>query len=265
MSFIKNRMDEIKSMNRIGFMGHVVAGFPDIETSFQAAMGISEGGADFLEIQFPFSDPFADGPLIENACIKALDNGIKIEDCFNLARRVAENSGSIVLIMTYGNIIFKYGVRKFIERAAKTGVKGVIIPDLPPENDENLLKYCHEFDVSPILLAAPGNDSERIRYLSDIGDGFIYTVARVGTTGKKTEIDTDVREWLEKVREYSSLPTAVGFGINSSEQVKKLEEYCDIAIAGSYFVKSISEACEKGDDILSTLKEKTSELLDINT
>jgi len=263
MRKLAEKLKEIKNKDKIGFMGHVVAGYPDLETSYEAAMGISEGGADFLEIQFPFSDPFADGPTIENASVVSLKNGIKISDCFNLAEKIAKNCESSVLIMTYGNIAFSYGIEKFVKKSEEIGVDGFIIPDIPPENDEGLSVLCEKNDLSMIYLAAPGNSAERIEYLSEKGNGFIYTVARTGITGKKTEITGEVTEWLNFVRKNSKLPIAVGFGINSSNQIKNLKPYCDIAIAGSYFVRKITECHKNGDDVRKTLKTKTVQLLNV--
>jgi len=261
MNKMQKKIKEIKQDGRIGFMGHVIAGFPSLEISYNAAMGISKGGADFIEIQFPFSDPFADGPTIEDACTTSLANGTKIENCFQLTKKIVKNSNSSILIMTYGNIIFKYGVENFLERASKIGVEGVIIPDIPPENDENLIIECEKYNIAPILLAAPGNNKDRIEYLAKIGKGFIYTVARTGITGNKTEINEDVIEWLDLVRNSSKLPMAVGFGINSSDQIKNLKNYCDITIAGSYFVKEISNGVINNLDIEKYLKQKTEILL----
>jgi len=261
MNIIENKIEMIKSEKRMGFMGHVVAGYPNMETSYNAALGISAGGADFIEVQFPFSDPFADGPAIENACIKSLENGLKTEECFNLTERIVKDSSSAILIMTYGNIAFKYGLEKFLKRAHEIGVCGVIIPDLIPESDEGLIDLCQKYDLYPIMLAAPGNGSDRIEFLSRVGKGFIYTVARAGTTGNNTEINPEVVQWLEKVRNNSILPSAVGFGINSNQQIRNLSNHCDIAIAGSHFVREIEHAVGNQLDVREHLKFKTSELL----
>ena len=263
MERMNEKLKLIKNENRLGFMGHVIAGYPNFNSSYEAAIGISKGGADFLEIQFPFSDPFADGPTIEKASAVSLNNGIKISDCFDLTEKIIKNCKSSVLIMTYGNIAFNYGIKKFVEKSMEIGVEGFIIPDIPPENDEGLCTLCSENNLALIFLAAPGNSKKRINYLSKIGNGFIYTVARTGITGKKTEINEDVKKWLSFVRENSELPTAVGFGIKSSKQIEALSPYCDIAIAGSYFVKEITNCFNNNLNIQEELRKKTEELLNL--
>ena len=167
MKRMNEKLKTIKNENRLGFMGHVIAGYPDFDSSYEAAIGISKGGADFIEIQFPFSDPFADGPTIEKASAVSLNNGIKIADCFDLTEKIIKNCESSVLIMTYGNIAFNYGIKEFVEKSKEIGVEGFIIPDIPPENDEDLCKLCSANELALIFLAAPGNSEKRINYLSN--------------------------------------------------------------------------------------------------
>src|SRR6056297_2569875 len=141
--------------------------------------------------------------------------------------------------MTYANIIYKYGIEAFVKRAAAMGVQGLIIPDLPPENDEGYIEMCKKNDICPILLAAAGNTAERIRFLSERGGGFLYTVARSGVTGQKTQMGQPVLEWIKKVKQNSKLPIAVGFGISTPEQINRLNPICDLTIAGSFFTREI--------------------------
>jgi tryptophan synthase alpha chain len=209
---------------------------------------------DFLEIQFPFSDPFADGPIIEGACYTALENGFKIEKGFNLVGEITKASEIPVFIMTYGNIIFKYGIEKFIIKAKENGVSGFIIPDIPPEQDEGLNDLIRKHGLTNILLVTPSCDAKRIKYISGICSGFLYTVMRRGITGKKTDIDHEVNDYLELVKANSSMPIAVGFGIQSKDQIKYLENKADIAIAGSYLVKAISDAYKNKENISEKLK-----------
>jgi tryptophan synthase alpha chain len=261
MTGIENKIKQLKSENRTGLMGHIVAGFPDIDTSYAAACGIVAGGADFLEIQFPFSDPFADGPVIEAASTHSLKNGITIEECFTLTSKVVENTSIPILIMTYANIIFHYRIDNFIKKAKAIGVTGIIIPDLPPENDEGLLSACRKYNISPILLLAPGNDAMRIHKISQLGNGFVYTVARSGITGKNTDLNETTLQWIDKVKTNSTLPYGVGFGINSPEQVKQLRGRCDLIIVGSYFTKEIGKLFEKKENVFNGLKKHTEYLL----
>jgi tryptophan synthase alpha chain len=260
---IDNKIKDIIIDKRIGFMGHIIASYPDYNNSLNAALGICESGADFLEIQFPFSDPTADGTAIVEACNDSLNKGFKIEDGFKLVEEVATKTKTIVLIMSYANLIFKYGVERFVRRAVTANASGLIIPDLPIENDEQLNDICKANNIANILLVAPGSDKERIKKISSIGDGFLYTVARRGITGNKTEIDDETKKWLKLVKDNSKLPIAVGFGIQNKEQIKQLKDYCQIVIIGSHFVKIIKEAYQKGDDLKVRLFNETTELLGI--
>jgi tryptophan synthase alpha chain len=246
---INDAVDRIKYEKEIGFMGHIIAGYPDFKSSLDAALGICKAKADFLEIQFPFSDPFADGPTIEEACYKSIENGFTIEKGFSFIREVSGKTDTALLVMTYGNIIFKYGIEKFIVIAKESGASGLIIPDIPVENDEGLNTLCEKHGLVNIILATPGADAERIRYLSGKGKGFLYTVIRRGITGKKTEIGDDVNQWLDLVKKNSSLPIAAGFGVQSREQIDFLKGKADIAIVGSFFVKKIREAYDDKKDI----------------
>jgi tryptophan synthase alpha chain len=252
---------KIKYEKEIGLMGHIIAGYPDTKTSFDAAVGICEAGADFLEIQFPFSDPFADGPTIEEACYKSLENGFTVDKGFEFAKELSSKTTTVILIMTYGNIIYKYGIEKFIIMAKDSGVQGLIIPDIPLESDEGLNALCERHGLVNIMLATPGADAKRIKFLSGNGKGFLYTVIRRGITGKKTEIGKDVDEWLKLVKDNSGLPIAAGFGVQSREQIEFLKGKADIAIVGSYFVKKIKEFHDEKADMKKEMNSITSELI----
>ncbi|HOJ63563.1 MAG TPA: tryptophan synthase subunit alpha [Spirochaetota bacterium] len=239
-----NRIDEKLSLlnnKKIGFMGHIVACFPDYDKSLIAANAICKGGADFIEVQFPFSDPTADGPTIEEACYIAIENGFTVNKGFDLTEKIIKNNDTAVLIMTYANIIFKYGIDRFLNKARDIGVSGVIVPDLLPEQDEGLNTLCKKNGIHNILIATPGDIPERIKELSYIGSGFLYTVMRRGITGKKTDITEETENWLKMVKSNSNLPVAAGFGIQSRSQIESLIGKADIAVVGSYFVKKIKE------------------------
>lgn len=261
MKTVNDIIETMKTTNKTRLMGHIIGGYPTIETSIQAGLGICKGGADFLEVQFPFSDPFADGPTIENACYESLQNGFKVENGFEIIKKLSSRTNTAILAMTYANIIFKYGIKEFLTRAKESGASGLIIPDLPPEADEGLMEYAGEMDLTVILLITPGTGAERIQYLNSIGQGFLYTVARRGITGKKTEITGDVQEWFNFVKANTTLPIAAAFGINSNDQVKALKETAEIMVVGSHFVKTITGAVENKSDVEAVLKKATETLL----
>jgi tryptophan synthase alpha chain len=258
---INNAIERIKKTGRIGFMGHVIAGYPNYSSSLEAAIGICQAETDFLEVQFPFSDPAADGPVIESACYEAINKGFTVDRGFKLIKDIHKHVKTPILIMTYANIIFKYGLKKFIEKAKEADAAGLIIPDLPVENDEGMNELCRAKKIANIMIAAPGASEQRVRQLSAAGSGFLYTVARRGITGEKSVINKDAEEWFKLVRANSKLPLAIGFGIRTYEQIKSLEKYCEIAIVGSHLVEIIKKSYEKGLDIRRKLKKATNELL----
>ena len=177
---IKDKLKEIRAANRIGLMGHIVASFPSYNDSIEAASGICEGGADLLEVQFPFSDPSADGPTIEGASYRALDAGFKTAQGFEIVRNLATSTKTAILIMTYGNIVYRYGVEKFVDKALECGAAGLIIPDFPPELDENLIEICRQKGLDNVLIAAPGRRcrSREIPFAEDAFDALYRRSAR---------------------------------------------------------------------------------------
>ncbi|HNZ27103.1 MAG TPA: tryptophan synthase subunit alpha [Spirochaetota bacterium] len=261
MNKIDEKINALKKSNKFGFMGHFIAGFPDIPTSIKAAKGICRAGIEFLEVQFPFSDPTADGPTIEGACYKSLENGFTVAKGFEIARELASTTDTAIIVMTYANIVFRYGTNLFISKVKEVGASGIIIADMPPEYDEGIIELCKQNDLRIILICAPGASSERIRQLSEKGSGFLYTAMRRGITGRKTDISEETAEWLKKVRSNSILPIAAAFGIRSKEQIDLLRDMSDIAVCGSYFVKKIEEAVQNGLDVEETLYKTVKELI----
>lgn len=239
-------------------MGHIVGGYPDKDSSIQVGLGIIEGGASFLEVQFPFSDPNADGPIIENACNEALKRKISIEDGFDIVQTLAKKTKAKILIMTYANIAYTYGIESFVRKAKSCGAKGLIIPDLVMENDEDLRKISQKYDIDVVELITIGMSEKRIKKLSKTSCEFVYVVARSGITGNKTEINQEVLDWINFVKSHCDKKIALGFGIQSSTQIKALKDKVDIVVAGSYFVKKTS-LIQK--DFKNALKKYTQELL----
>lgn len=259
---IEDKIKDIRTNKKIGLMGHIVAGFPDIKTSLNAALGICEGGADFLEVQFPFSDPTADGSTIEGACYTALSEGFKVDGGFGIVKKLTDSVDIPVFIMTYANIVYRYDIEKFIMKAKESGCSGLIIPDMPLDNDEGLNELCIKHRIANIFVVAPGADKMRIKELSQAGSGLLYTVARRGITGRKTQISGEVEDWIKFVKNNSSLPIATGFGIQSKEQIKELVGKSDIAVVGSFFVNAIRDAVKNGEDVNKKLFSLTKNLID---
>lgn len=233
-------------MKEIALMGHIIAGYPNFQKSLEAALGIALGGASFLEVQFPFSDPNADGEVIRNACEESLKLGFNTDLGFILLqmlhKKLLENNRQTkLLIMTYANILFAYGIESFLKRAKECGVFGLIVPDLSLQNDENLFCLAKKFGLENIALLAPYTPPLRIKKLTQKSGSFVYVVARNGTTGDCTQINPELLAYIHKVKNNCNKPIALGFGIQSKEQIMALRGIVPIVVVGSAFVKTISQ------------------------
>ncbi len=239
--------DSLSAQPKPQLMGHIIAGYPSFESSLYAALGICQAGASYLEVQFPFSDPNADGSVIEEACNKSIAQGFKVAQGFKLLHTLSQHINqdnkqpTRLIIMTYANLIFHYGIEAFIKEAKKCGVWGIIAPDLPIESDESLRILAKKHHIRIISLIAPKVSISRIKKIAKISDEIVYVVARAGITGEKTHIDKALFEWIRLIQKHCKKPIALGFGINSYEQVAALKDKVDIIVAGSYFVRFISE------------------------
>jgi tryptophan synthase alpha chain len=232
-----NPIDNIFS-NRSGLklMTHVVAGYPDLETSVRLITVMAESGADLIEIQIPFSDPLADGPTISTANQAALDNGITPEDCFRLVKNLTQVIDTPLLFMTYANIAFNMGLEHFIQRSRLCGISGLIIPDLPFDENNRYREIALDYGCYPIPVVSPGMDRQRLTNILDGAAGFVYTTLRVGITGARKQIDERGLGFLDTLKDCTSLPIAAGFGISSADMVKQLENRADAAVIGSFII-----------------------------
>lgn len=222
-------------------MTHIVLGYPSFDTNREVIRQMVENGVDCIEMQIPFSEPMADGPVIVRANQEALKNGTKVADCLAFAAEMAATHDIPFLFMTYYNIIFKYGEKPFFAKARECGIKGCIVPDLPPEEGESFLQLAAEYDIAPILIFAPTSTDERMRVLASHGRGFIYCVARRGVTGTKSVIGQEVTDYLQRCRQATSLPLAVGFGIQDRDDVAALVGKADMAVIGSQTIRLVDE------------------------
>lgn len=221
----------------IGLIGHVIGGYPDKKTCLDSLGVMTSSGVSLAEVQIPFSEPIADGPLFMQANHEALASGVTVEDSFLVVKSFANEIPLVV--MTYANIVYAMGERQFIESVAKNGARGIIIPDWPVEIAQELLKACKDYGVSWIPIIPPNASQDRMRLLLDHGGGFVYAVARAGVTGQKSEFTDDLASRLREIREHSDLPIAVGFGVSSAEDVKQLKPIADYAIVGSAAMRAL--------------------------
>jgi len=220
-------------------MTHIVLGYPSLDVNREVIKQMVENGVDCIEMQIPFSEPMADGPVILKANQDSLAAGTKVTDCFTFAAEIVQEHDIPFLFMTYYNIIFKYGEEAFFKQAAECGLKGFIVPDLPPEMGESFLALAQKYQLAPILIYAPTSTDERMQELATYGNGFIYCVARRGVTGKKSEFDKDFDSYLARCRASTTLPLAVGFGIQSKEDIEALKGKADMAVIGSRTIKLV--------------------------
>lgn len=240
-------------------MAHLVANYPDENTAFTVAKSLVAGGASILEIQLPFSDPNADGPLIQNACSLTLEKGFKTKDAFNFIKKVHNAFPEITIyIMSYGSLAFTPGIRNFCKTASECGVKGMIIPDLPFDNDEGLTQACKEFGMENIPVAAYGMSDERLCKMTSFGFKHIYAALRAGITGTQTKINDSTLDFIKKVSA-GGAKVFGGFGIQNGEQSKILSPYVDAVVAGSVFVKIVSET-KSLDELAAKITAKAREL-----
>ncbi len=227
------------SRGRLSLMTHIVAGYPDMERSLELAVTMADSGSDIIEVQIPFSDPLADGPVIMGANQVALDAGMTPERAFDLVRRVRETTGKPVVVMTYANIPYAIGLKRFFSMAFDADVNGLIIPDLP--FDSSLQEYFNlaaEHDVNNIYVVSPDMEPGRLRDAVGSSSGFVYTTLRVGITGAdRGNISGKGLEFVKTVKKYTDLPVAAGFGISSPEQFRLLEGIADIGVIGSKLIK----------------------------
>lgn len=247
-------------MTKIKLMSHLVAGYPTDELALMAAHALVAGGADILEIQLPFSDPSADGPAIQSACTEVLGRGYRTADGLNFIKTLHEEFPNIpIYIMSYGSLIYTPGVNAFCQKAAAAGVKGMIIPDLPFDNDEGLTKACNENGMENIPVAAPSMPPERLKKLAEAGFSHIYAALRVGITGTNTTIDNHTLEFLKKVSAGGSKVYG-GFGISNGEQSAALASCVEAVVAGSVFVRIITENKDNPTVLVQKLTEKAREI-----
>ena len=247
-------------MNKIKLMSHLVAGYPTNELALEAARALIRGGADILEIQLPFSDPSADGPAIQTACTEVLSRHYRTQDGLRFIEQIHSEFPKIpIYIMSYGSLIYTPGVAAFCKKAAAVGVKGMIIPDLPFDFDEGLTEACKANGMINIPVAAPSMSSERLHKLSNAGFPYIYAALRVGITGSDTKIDAGTLDFLKKVSEGGSKVYG-GFGISNGEQAKALASSVEAIVAGSVFVRIISENHNDPKKLAAAVEAKAREL-----
>lgn len=232
------------------FIGFIAAGDPNIEKTADFIKVMEESGADLIELGIPFSDPAADGPIIQQASIRALETGVTPDKIFTMLNDIKDKISIPIVLLTYLNPVYNYGYESFFAKCALVGVEGVIIPDLPYEERHEVLEFSEKHGVALIQFIAP-TSCNRIKMIAEKAEGFIYCVSSLGVTGVKKEIVTDLKTITSKIREVTDIPIAVGFGIATPEQAAMVADCADGVIVGSAIVKIIGEHGEKSDDYIA--------------
>ncbi|MGV8074996.1 MAG: tryptophan synthase subunit alpha [Syntrophobacteraceae bacterium] len=232
-SYLQTRLKE----KEILLMTHIVIGYPTFEDSFKIVEAMVEAGVDLMELQIPFSEPIADGPVILHANQKSLSTGSTVAKCFDFAGNVAKSFRIPFLFMSYYNIVFKYGVDRFVGEMAERSLRGAIVPDLPPEEGREYLRAMESNNLAPIFIFSPTTADARMKYIASFGRGFIYCVARKGVTGLDTSFSTQLDDYLARCRSATDMPLALGFGVKDREDVDFLKGKADIAVIGTQTIR----------------------------
>lgn len=222
------------------FIAFITCGDPDLATTAAAVRAAAQNGADLIELGIPFSDPTAEGPVIQAANVRAMKGGVTTDRIFDLVRELRRDVTIPLVFMTYANVVFSYGSRRFLANCREVGIDGLILPDVPYEEKEEFLPFCREYGVDLISLIAPTSEN-RIARIASEAEGFLYIVSSLGVTGMRSEITTDLASIVRVVRQNTAIPCAIGFGISTPEQANRMAGLSDGAIVGSAIIKLLEQ------------------------
>ena len=253
-------MSKIKEafQNGKAFIPFITCGDPDLETTKAIVKEMAARGADLIELGIPFSDPTAEGPVIQEANIRALSGGVTTDKIFQMVKELREEVTLPMVFMTYANVVYSYGTEKFISLAAEAGIDGLILPDVPYEERPDFAPTCEKYGLDLISMIAPTSE-DRISMIAKEATGFIYIVSSLGVTGTRSKITTDIGHIVKIIRDNTDIPCAVGFGISTPEQAAKMTQFADGAIVGSAIVKQVAA---KGRDAVSGIGDYVQSMKD---
>jgi tryptophan synthase alpha chain len=242
MSTISGHFESLRAQNQCALIPFITAGDPDLETTAEALGILDASGADFIELGVPYSDPLADGPVIQAAATRALKGGTRLAHVLEMAQSATRKLRSPIILFTYYNPILNLGVQQFLKQVAASGIKGLVVPDLPLEEADDLLQQADTQGIEVTLLVTPNSSKERIEAIARQSRGFIYLVSVTGVTGVRSELQTRVKDVLTEIRSVTDKPIAVGFGISTPEQARQVKDWgADAVIVGSAFVQRLAE------------------------
>ena len=242
MTLVSDCFKSLRDAGECALIPFITAGDPDLATTAQALRVLNRAGADLIELGVPYSDPLADGPVIQAAATRALRRGVRLEDVLQVVKEVGNELRSPIILFTYYNPIFYRGIESFLKQIAQAGVQGLVVPDLPLEEAQNLMQPAAEMGIEVTLLVAPTSPIERIQAIAQQSQGFIYLVSVTGVTGIRSEVQARVQDLLSSLRSVTDKPIGVGFGISQPEQALQVKQWgADAVIVGSAFVKRLAE------------------------
>jgi len=231
----------IRFKHQPGLVAYITCGDPDLNTSREVALAVISAGADVIELGVPFSDPVADGPVIQRASERALGHGTNLAGVLDVARQIRSQSDAGLVIFSYLNPILQFGLGAFCAAAAEAGVDGALVTDLPMEEAGDYLKAMKTHKLAPVFLAAPTSTDDRLRQIAKHSRGFVYAISRTGITGARQELAGDARSLVERLRAFTKLPIAVGFGVSTPEQFAEVGSFADAAVVGSAIVQRVEQ------------------------
>lgn len=240
MNRIDKSFEELKAQNRKALITFITAGDPDMDTTEKTVLEMFDNGADIVELGVPFSDPIAEGVTIQKSSLRSLKNGTTLDKIFAAVDKIRSKTDKPLILMMYINTIFAYGTEKFFGVCKEKGIDGVIVPDMPYEERDEILPYAEKYGIININLVSPAS-KERIKTIAADSKGFLYCVSSNGVTGVRSEFSTNFDEFFGMIKAHASCPFCVGFGISSPEQAKRMSEYCDGVIVGSAVVRIMEE------------------------
>lgn len=258
-----NRIDRIfnklRKDHKKAFIAYITAGFPSLDYTHDVIRILYSAGADIIELGVPFSDPIADGPTIQRASEQALKNGVDLKNILNSVKKMRKEFDAPIVLMGYYNPFFAYGIDRFIKDAVESGIDGLIIPDLPPEEAEKLIRPARKQKLATIFLLAPTSTEERIKLVSRYSSGFIYYVSLTGVTGSRDRLSKGIEKNVKRIKTVTKSPVCVGFGVSKPEQAKMLSKFTDGVIIGSAIIKIILEEKNK-NQALKKIRNFTEDL-----
>lgn len=238
---LEQRLRDAMAKKDILLMTHIVMGYPDFDDSLRVVEAMVEAGVDVMELQIPFSEPMADGPVILHANQRALEAGSSVERCLTFGEEVAKRFDIPFLVMSYYNILYKYGLERFADRMAAANLVGAIVPDLPPEEASEYLAAMKARSLAPIFIFSPNTSDARMRLIAESAEGFVYCVARKGVTGAETTFSKDLNQYLSRCRAATKLPLALGFGVKDAADVEMLKGQADLAVIGTQTIRVMDD------------------------